>query len=85
MPEIKQLLEKYIGDIKEVYRRCSEQSICIVMDCGAEILATLQLKPPGLILLNIEVGGENSSKFNHEVKHLLCVSVKVLNRFSNIF
>ena len=64
---IKEVLEKYIGEVKEVYRRCSEQSVTVVVDCALKSIATIQLKCSGLLLLNIDVGEEDSSTFNHEV------------------
>lgn len=64
---IKELLGKYIGEVKEVYRRCSEQSVTVVVDCALKSIATIQLKCSGLVLVNIDVGGEDSSTFNHEV------------------
>ena len=64
---IKEVLEKYIGEVKEVYRRCSDQSVSLVLDCAQNSIATVQLKSSGLVLMNIDVGGEDSSVFNQEV------------------
>lgn len=64
---IKELLGKYVGDVKEVYRRCSDQAVSVVIDCALKSLATIQLKHSGLVLLNIDIGGEDSSSFNQEV------------------
>ncbi|XP_046638240.1 spermine synthase-like isoform X1 [Daphnia pulicaria] len=73
---IKELLEKFIGEVKEVYRRCSDQSVSLVLDCAQKSIATVQLKSSGLILMNIDIGGEDSSAFNQEASKKFETDVK---------
>ena len=73
---IKELLEKYIGEVKEVYRRCSDQSLSLVLDCAQKSIATVQLKSSGLVLMNIDVGSEDSSTFNQEVCTIVYIKFK---------
>lgn len=64
---IKELLEKNIGEVKEVYRRCSDESVNVILDCDMKSIVTLQLKSSGLVLMNIDIDGQHSSTFNQEV------------------
>lgn len=64
---IKELLEKNIGEVKEVYRRCSDESVNVVLDCDMKSIVTLQLKSSGLVLMNIDIDGQHSSTFNQEL------------------
>lgn len=64
---IKELLEKNIGEVKEVYRRCSDESVNVVLDCDMKSIVTLQLKSSGLVLMNIDIDGQHYSTFNQEV------------------
>lgn len=84
VPPIQQLLEQYAEDLKEVYRRINDQSICIVMDSSSGILATLQVKLPDLVLLNLEIGAESSSRFNKEVCDTISKLIHKLAHISDI-
>ena len=67
---IKQLLEKYLGSVVEVYRRCNSETQCllVVLDCAGKFPAVLQLDSGRqLVLLNIDIDPKSSLLFNYEV------------------
>nr|CAG4647977.1 EOG090X07PL [Moina brachiata] len=80
---VKELLGKHFGEASEVYRRSNSDTTAIIVDCNQKVLATLHLKPSGLILLNLEISPEDSSlldiegasKLENELKELLVLNV----------
>nr|CAG4646329.1 EOG090X07PL [Macrothrix elegans] len=67
LSKVRGLFNEYFGETEEVYRRTNEKSTLVVFDCSKKFLISVKLSPTGLILINIDVEGEDSSTFNLEV------------------
>ena len=69
MPVVVELLEKYAGRSKEIYRKVDHDagiSTVLFVLCDNSF-ASVQLKSSGLLLLNIDIASEERVLFDYQV------------------
>ena len=69
IPVIVEMLEKYAGGTKEIYRKvANDAGICSVLFVLCEnSFVSIQLKSSGLLLLNIDIASEERVRFDYQV------------------
>ena len=83
IPAIVELLEKYAGHTKEIYRKMANGAgICSILFALREnSFVSVQLKSSGLLLLNIDIASEERVCFDYRVNSIKDCSIKSIHWF----
>ena len=78
IPAIVELLEKYAGQTKEIYRKmANDAGICSILFVLREnSFVSVQLKSSGLLLLNIDITSEERVCFDYQVNSIIECSIE---------
>ena len=81
IPAIVELLEKYAGHTKEIYRKMANGAgICSILFALREnSFVSVQLKSSGLLLLNIDIASEERVCFDYRVNSIKDCSIKSIH------